>query len=165
MPISWGGFGGQCRHIYHTWSVWVLFLQNMSKPISIGIQSCQMPVMCSTLRHETLSHCFWCSRTSELRFGTKTDFCRALKRTMLETCWRVPSIVGHHRRKQQLVSAGLCSSTFTWFTPIVHPPRPTAGPTGLGVVEHPRPHPSACRRFGFGPCQAEEAAPEAPEAQ
>ena len=23
MPISWGGFGGQCRHIWHTWSVWV----------------------------------------------------------------------------------------------------------------------------------------------
>ena len=22
MPISWGGFGGQCRHIFHTWSVW-----------------------------------------------------------------------------------------------------------------------------------------------
>ena len=24
MPISWSGFGGQCRHIWHTWSVWVL---------------------------------------------------------------------------------------------------------------------------------------------
>ena len=24
LPISWGGFGGQCRHIWHTWSVWVL---------------------------------------------------------------------------------------------------------------------------------------------
>ena len=25
MPISWGGLGGQCRHIWHTWSVWVSF--------------------------------------------------------------------------------------------------------------------------------------------
>ena len=24
MPISWGGLGGQCKHIWHTWSVWVL---------------------------------------------------------------------------------------------------------------------------------------------
>ena len=24
MPISWGGFGGQCRYIWHTWSVWVI---------------------------------------------------------------------------------------------------------------------------------------------
>ena len=23
MPISWGGFEDQCRHIWHTWSVWV----------------------------------------------------------------------------------------------------------------------------------------------
>ena len=23
LPISWGGLGGQCRHIWHTWSVWV----------------------------------------------------------------------------------------------------------------------------------------------
>ena len=23
MPISWGGFRGQCRRIWHTWSVWV----------------------------------------------------------------------------------------------------------------------------------------------
>ena len=22
MPISWGVLGGQCRHIWHTWSVW-----------------------------------------------------------------------------------------------------------------------------------------------
>ena len=22
MPISWGGLGGQCGHIFHTWSVW-----------------------------------------------------------------------------------------------------------------------------------------------
>ena len=22
LPISWGGFGGQCRHIWHIWSVW-----------------------------------------------------------------------------------------------------------------------------------------------
>ena len=21
--LHWGGFGGQCRHIWHTWSVWV----------------------------------------------------------------------------------------------------------------------------------------------
>ena len=20
--LHWGGFGGQCRHIWHTWSVW-----------------------------------------------------------------------------------------------------------------------------------------------
>ena len=26
MPISWGGFGGQCRHIWHTWSVWVWYV-------------------------------------------------------------------------------------------------------------------------------------------
>ena len=24
MPISWGGLRGQCRHIWHTWSVWVM---------------------------------------------------------------------------------------------------------------------------------------------
>ena len=22
--LHWGGFGGQCRHILHTWSVWVI---------------------------------------------------------------------------------------------------------------------------------------------
>ena len=22
MPISWGGLGGECTHIWHTWSVW-----------------------------------------------------------------------------------------------------------------------------------------------
>ena len=24
MPISWRGLRGQCRHIWHTWSVWDL---------------------------------------------------------------------------------------------------------------------------------------------
>ena len=26
MPLHWGGFGGQCRHIWHTWSVWAIGL-------------------------------------------------------------------------------------------------------------------------------------------
>ena len=30
MPLSWGGLGGQCRHILHTWSVWRMGYIEMS---------------------------------------------------------------------------------------------------------------------------------------
>ena len=27
IRLHWGGFEGQCRHIWHTWSVWVMYTQ------------------------------------------------------------------------------------------------------------------------------------------